>query len=68
MHSFAEEGVKRSYSADVHGVRASLSEQGAHRVGKDYEVEPVAVSARSFSSEDFGFCGCGRMSPACWFR
>jgi hypothetical protein len=30
--------------ADVQGVRASLSEQGAHRVGKDYEVEPVAVS------------------------
>ena len=30
--------------ADVDGVRASISEQGAHRVGKDYEVEPVAVS------------------------
>lgn len=26
--------------ADVQGIRASLSEQGAHRVGKDYEVEP----------------------------
>ena len=30
--------------ADVEGVRASLSEQGAQRVGKDYEVEPVSVS------------------------
>jgi hypothetical protein len=30
--------------ADVQGVRGSLSEQGARRVGKDYEVEPVAVS------------------------
>ena len=30
--------------ADVDGVRASISEQGAHRVGKDYEVEPVAVT------------------------
>lgn len=29
--------------ADVDGVRASISEQGAQRVGKDYEVEPVAV-------------------------
>lgn len=34
--------------ADVHGVRESLSEQGAHRVGKDYEVEPVAVSGGVF--------------------
>lgn len=31
--------------ADVHGVRASLSEQGAQRVGKDYNVEPVSVSS-----------------------
>jgi hypothetical protein len=30
--------------ADVQGVKASLSEQGARRVGKDYEVEPIAVS------------------------
>ena len=30
--------------ADVDGVRASISEQGAHRVGKDYVVEPVAVT------------------------
>ena len=30
--------------ADVQGVPASLSEQGAQRVGKDYNVEPVAVS------------------------
>src|SRR5438477_9582121 len=31
--------------ADVHGIRASLSEQGAQRVGKDYNVEPVSVSS-----------------------
>lgn len=30
--------------ADINGVRASMSEQGAQRVGKDYEVEPVAVT------------------------
>jgi hypothetical protein len=34
--------------ADVQGVRAALSEQGAHRVGKDYEVESVSVSAGVF--------------------
>jgi hypothetical protein len=34
--------------ADTEGVRASLSEQGAQRVGKDYEVEPVAVSRGVF--------------------
>jgi hypothetical protein len=34
--------------ADVQGVRASLSEQGAQRVGKDYEVEPIAVTAGVF--------------------
>jgi hypothetical protein len=34
--------------ADVQGVRASLSEQGAQRVGKDYGVEPVAVSSGVF--------------------
>lgn len=30
--------------ADIKGVRAALSEQGARRVGKDYEVEPIAVT------------------------
>jgi hypothetical protein len=34
--------------ADVEGVRASLSEQGAQRVGKDYEVEPVSVTGGVF--------------------
>lgn len=34
--------------SDVHGVRESLSESGAHRVGRDYEVEPVAVSGGVF--------------------
>ena len=31
--------------ADIQDVRASLSEQGAQRVGKDYNVVPVAVSS-----------------------
>ena len=30
--------------ADIDGVRGSISEQGAQRVGKDYEVEPVVVA------------------------
>jgi hypothetical protein len=34
--------------ADVHGVKAALSEQGAQRVGKDYELEPVAVEDGMF--------------------
>lgn len=34
--------------ADVEGVRASLSELGACRVGKDYELEPVAVMGGVF--------------------
>ena len=34
--------------ADVQGIRASFSEQGAHRVGKDYEVEPVSVTGGVF--------------------
>jgi hypothetical protein len=34
--------------ADVQGVRASLSEQGAYRVGKDYDVEPIAVATGVF--------------------
>lgn len=34
--------------ADVHGVKAALSEQGAQRVGKDYELEPVAVEGGVF--------------------
>src|SRR5262245_16695870 len=29
--------------ADIEGVRAALSEQGARRVGKDYDLEPVLV-------------------------
>jgi hypothetical protein len=34
--------------ADVEGVRVALSEQGARRVGKDYDVEPLAVRAGAF--------------------
>ena len=35
--------------ADVQGIRASLSEQGAHRVGKDYE-ELRAIFSRIIMS------------------
>jgi hypothetical protein len=34
--------------ADVCGVKGALSEQGAQRVGKDYEIEPVAVEGGVF--------------------
>jgi hypothetical protein len=34
--------------ADVEGVRAALGEQGARRVGKDYDVEPIAVTGGVF--------------------
>lgn len=36
-------GSKTLILADVDGVRAALSEQGARRAGRDYEVEPIAV-------------------------
>lgn len=38
-------------------MRASLSEQGAQRVGKDYEVEPVAVSSGVFHPKISVFSG-----------
>ena len=41
--------------ADVEGVRGSLGEQGAQRVGKDYEVEPVAVSGGVFHAKISAF-------------
>lgn len=34
--------------ADIEGVRAGLSEQGARRVGRDYEVEPISVTSGVF--------------------
>jgi hypothetical protein len=34
--------------ADVAGARAALSEQGARRVGKDYDVEPIMVRGGVF--------------------
>jgi hypothetical protein len=30
--------------ADVDGVRGALSEQGARRAGKEYDIEPIAVT------------------------
>lgn len=43
--------------SDVEGVRGSLSEQGAQRVGKEYEVEPVAVSSGVFHPKISVFSG-----------
>jgi hypothetical protein len=43
--------------ADVQGLRASLSEQGAQRVGKDYEVEPVVVASGVFHPKISVFSG-----------
>ena len=34
--------------ADVEGVRGALGEQGARRIGKDYDLEPVAVRSGAF--------------------
>jgi hypothetical protein len=44
--------------ADVEGVLARLSEQGAQRVGKDYEVEPVAVTSGVFHPKVSVFSEC----------
>jgi hypothetical protein len=41
--------------ADAEGVRGSLGEQGAQRVGKDYEVEPVVVSGGVFHAKITAF-------------
>lgn len=41
--------------ADAEGVRGSLGEQGAQRVGKDYEVEPVVVSGGVFHAKISAF-------------
>jgi hypothetical protein len=35
--------------ADVNGVRGALSEQGARRAGKEYDIEPVAVTTGELS-------------------
>lgn len=37
--------------SDKDGVRAALSEQGARRVGRDYHVEPIAVTGGVFHSK-----------------
>ena len=34
--------------ADPEGIRAALSEQGARRAGRDYELEPVACTTGVF--------------------
>lgn len=37
--------------SDVDGVRAALSEQGARRAGRDYEVEPIKVDRGVFHAK-----------------
>ncbi len=34
--------------ADPEGIRAGLSEQGARRAGRDYEIEPIACTTGVF--------------------
>lgn len=41
--------------ADADGVRGSLGEQGAQRVGKEYEVEPVVVTGGVFHAKIAAF-------------
>lgn len=41
-------GSRALILTDVKGLRSALSEQGAQRVGKDYVVEPVAVTGGIF--------------------
>lgn len=45
--------------SDVLGVKAALSEQGARRVGKDYDVEPVSVANGVFHPKISVFVGEG---------
>ena len=58
-------GHDRLILADIEGVRASLSEQGATRVGKDYEVEPVHVNAGSFTPR-FRFWAPTTIATSLW--
>lgn len=43
--------------SDPEGVRAGLSEQGARRVGRDYELEPIACSTGVFHAKVSAFFG-----------
>ncbi|OAP39033.1 hypothetical protein AU381_07970 [Sinorhizobium glycinis] len=63
--------------ADAEGVRAALSEQGAQRVGRDYEVEPVAMTGGVFhpkvsffhdGSEAHLLVGSGNLTFSGWGR
>ena len=45
--------------ADIEGVRAAIGEQGARRVGKDYDVEPVGLRAGVFHPKISVFVGDG---------
>lgn len=37
--------------ADIDGVRSAMSEHGARRVGRDYDLEPIAVSGGVFHAK-----------------
>ncbi|RVD71002.1 MAG: hypothetical protein E5V62_05585 [Mesorhizobium sp.] len=63
--------------ADLEGIRSGLSEQGAQRAGRDYEIEPVSVSNGVFhpkisafvSDEDCHLIvGSGNLTFSGWGR
>lgn len=63
--------------ADAEGVRAALSEQGAQSVGRDYELEPVAITGGAFhskisffhdESESHLLVGSGNLTFSGWGR
>jgi hypothetical protein len=45
--------------SDVDGVRGALSEHGARRAGKEYDIEPIAVSAGVFHPKITALVGQG---------
>jgi hypothetical protein len=45
--------------ADVDGVRGALSEQGARRAGKEYDIEPIAVPTGVFHAKVTALVGDG---------
>ncbi|MER8883005.1 hypothetical protein [Mesorhizobium sp. M0816] len=63
--------------ADVEGIRSGLSEQGAQRAGRDYEIEPVSVSNGVFHPKVSAFVsdddchlivGSGNLTFSGWGR
>ena len=53
LDALVRAGVREAgIMADVEGVRMALSELGAQRIGKDYDVEPVSVRNGIFHPGD----------------